>query len=208
MPQNVANRVRDFENGRRLYPRRGDLDADAGVYSLIGEALLGRWQVYQRLASIVRRPRIAEVDADAVASMMLDDYSSTITYVSKLGEAWGFVPIFVWQPTLYTTEKVLTDYERELTARVAASPIHAPLAAVHQAVSRRIGSEINAENPAVFLDFSCVFDGMTEPIFGDEIGHTYEEANPVIVEALWPILGAALAGPAESATVKVSGPCS
>lgn len=105
-----------------------------------------------------------------------------------MADDYGFEVMYVWQPSLYTTQKSLTPFEQILMGALDADPFHVTSKTVHATLAQSIDSAMAEVAPGRFLNLSQLFAGDTTDVFMDEIGHTTEEANKAVVEAILPVL--------------------
>ena len=117
-------------------------------------------------------------------------YSETARIVEALAASYGFQPIYVWQPALLSTHKRLTA--REAWLQRPQVDFVGKVRDLHMAVPPLIGPAMRPLVDDRFIDATDVFGDDPLDIFVDVFGHTYERANPLIVEAIMPSLGAAV----------------
>jgi len=127
-----------------------------------------------------------------LAFRVVEDYASTARLVEALADEYHFQAIYIWQPTVYSTTKPLAAYEKYLMGEIDADPYQATLKAVHTLITQSIDSAMADVAPQRFLNLSALFASDTAARFVDTIGHTTEEANGPIVEAMLPALKSAL----------------
>lgn len=192
LPLNEENRARDFHLGRTVFAWETDVRTQARALANLAAAGASRFELVRWLQ---QRTQAATPPPDV--SRLADSLVATYARTVRLVEAWaareGFVPVYVWQPTLHATAKPLTAGEQGFQRAHDGDPQQRALRALHQAVATRIDSVVRPLAGWRFVNLSRVFDTVVAPVFADGIGHTYEEANPVIVRALAPTLARALA---------------
>jgi hypothetical protein len=189
IPQNEFSRERDFVLGRRVFAWEQDLGTEVRALGALGTAAVQRLQFLARLSRLLRGvTQTGQSPEDReLARSYVDSYLSTVAIVDALGEAYGFVPIHVWQPTIHSTGKSLTAWESAILSEATSNDYGRRLVSVHRLVKREL--ETRARSLIVdcrLLMLTEAFDAETGPIFADRIGHTYERANTIVVERLLP----------------------
>jgi len=192
IPQNERNRERDFQLGLTAFSWRHDIGAELRALGSVVEIASYRSALSQWVLRLVRRQQWEGPDPEELAPRVIDTYVDTARLVETLANAYNFQAIYVWQPTLHSTDKRLTTYESTLMGAIDADPYHVKMKAVHGLVSRSIDHAMAGVASGRFLNLSALFAGEGAPVFVDEIGHTTEEANKPLVEAMLPLLRAAL----------------
>ena len=180
-PQNEANRVADFERGRSIAAVSGPgLANDARVFLRSAATAMGRLEFVGRLT---RRRQASPTPAptDSLARDMVRVFAANARTVESLAATYGFTPVYVWQPALLATGKPLTARERWLR-----DP--GRIGDLHRAVPPVIDSAMHAVAGARFIDATALFDGDSLEVFADLYGHTYERANPRVVDTLMTLL--------------------
>jgi hypothetical protein len=119
-------------------------------------------------------------------------YAENVRMIESLARTYGFTPIYVWQPTLHATRKVLTPYERALMKGIDNEPAQRRLKEVHFAVLPLLDSAVTLQAPGRFVNASSAFAGDTIAVYSDQIGHNTENAIPPIVDTFWPTLRSAV----------------
>jgi hypothetical protein len=193
IPQNEAKRVAEFQMGRKLDRQpSAELREDvSAVVMLVGEAAK-RFAFVNALRSLRPPPTPTFIAADSAARSMTHVYVETARVVEGLATQYGFTPIYVWQPTIHSTRKVLTPFETRVMEQIRQSPFHARLAEVHRAVPPLLGLEMAKVAPGRFVSGDTLFSGDPLPVYIDLIGHTTETAIPRTVDAFWPMLRTAV----------------
>jgi hypothetical protein len=190
IPENEQKRVDEFTLGRKLdrtlagHGLRSDLRA-LGALTLEGTHHLELTQQLKRLVSH-REPTIAP--AESLIRDMVRVYGENVRLVEALARAYNFTPIYVWQPTLQGTDKVMTPYEKRLAQIDAENAFDRRLTEVYRGAPTRLDSVIPMIASTRFIDATHAFQGKTLPAFTDPVGHNTEEAVPLIVDAFWPAL--------------------
>lgn len=192
-PINERNRVRDFELGRDLFWWETTLRAEARAARRLVLSGAERLQLLNRLRRLFARepeavsnPRDDSVASDAI----IKSYLGTARWVQALGHEYHFVPVFVWQPTIHTTKKTMTS--REAGLRGGAGPYTRGLISLHRAVAAKIDETAGLVLGPSFVNLTTIFDNDRKAIYVDGVGHTNEEANEQLAEALGPVISAAL----------------
>jgi len=127
-----------------------------------------------------RYARLSDDERHALAQRVAETYLRNVAVARRLALSSQVVPVFVWQPTLYTSRKVLSDYERGVLA--GANPANANL-------MRRVDREIHAALPShpELHDFSGMLDTLSGTAFEDG-WHLLPRGNAVIARALLDLL--------------------
>lgn len=193
LPQNEINRARDFALGRQLFAWETGIDDELRAVSAAGLALAQRIHVVRRLRQLLPAPAEPPYDADTLALAVARLYGGTVELVEALAGAYGFVPLYAWQPSLHGSTKPRTPFEASLMARLDASPFHRAMVDVHRAAPGLLRRHLPASAVPRFLDLSGVFADDSSAVFTDLIGHTTERANDRIVSVLAPHVERALA---------------
>ncbi len=179
---NESNRRADF-NLSRSEPRlaatlASRLLQDSGL-SRIARSL--RQRIAPDLASTrldVPRPAAVELVPEIVRV-----YAENVEFIRALGLAYGFEPVFCWQPVVFT-KQTLTAFERAQAAKYQA------LAQTFRAVRDTVQSTRALGARPDFHDLSARLDDHTETCFIDYC-HTTEKAGEQLAAAmLGPILEA------------------
>lgn len=190
VPQNEGNRIREFQTGRRLFDWRSDARTDLRAVGTGVTALAERSRIISRLRTLLpsANPQPADPTADTeLAVRFVDQYVATARLYMALGNAEGFCPVLLWQPSLQNTRKPLTAFEKQLDSSATASPFGARLKTLHTAVLAELRRrEAAGTLPPVIAIVSDAFDAESEAIFTDEIGHTNERGT----ERLLPVVTA------------------
>jgi hypothetical protein len=118
----------------------------------------------------------------ANARQMADRYRRNMAFVGKLGEAYGFQAVFLWQPNLFTTGKAPTDEEADILQNDAKSAVWRPgFEVAHQVVKETMLDEEG------FYDLCDVLDPIEECIFFD-LCHVSSIANQAIGDRIADVL--------------------
>jgi lysophospholipase L1-like esterase len=140
-------------------------------------------RVIQRLPFISRNANalITAANADQHADAVVRLYLRNVQDIAAIAKAHDIVPVFLWQPDIFTTKKQLSAYERQVAESQPA------LKLLSDAVRRKL-----LANPALkdyrFFDISDAVDGLDASThFLDEV-HVSFEANRMIAERIAAIL--------------------
>lgn len=196
LPLNEHHRATEFALGRaldrRLYP--------VGLERELGPALeLGR-QAFERLAFVEwvrskkRGPPPPMLRPDSVAAWTVRSYANTVRSVEALAAAYGFTPVYVWQPNLHATEKQLDPYEKRLRAQIEKDSLHHTAQGAHRLIPALLDSAMRGVAAGRFVNETKLFAGDPQPVYVDRVGHNTEGAVPTIVDGFWPALEAAVKG--------------
>lgn len=183
LPQNEGNRAADFELGRSAFNHETDLLAEARAIGSGMAVVAGRLQWFERIKRFRGAPP-QEVDGDAAALALVEDYTATVRMVESLGHEFGFRTIYAWQPALHGNSKPPTAFEQTLLEEIERSAFHSNLRAVHRSVPGRLEAAMSALVPGRFLNLSAIFAEDSSNVFVDVIGHTTEAASARIASAL------------------------
>jgi hypothetical protein len=133
-------------------------------------------RVRQQLASSSDNANFI-VDQTSVGSHADGIVTLYLKNVQDIAEAHGIVPVFAWNPSVYTTKKPLSEYERQIFAQQPAERL------LTQAVHDRIAS-----NPTLrryhFVDLTGVLDGLDNTTYFLDETHVSFEINKLIAEKL------------------------
>lgn len=194
IPQNESKRATEFELGRAI-DRSGfaqglgkDLHA---LGALAGEAFK-QSELVQAVLSVKRPPAPRYVSADSAARSVVRIYRENVRVIESVAHAYGFVPIYVWQPSVHSTRKKLTPFEQRIHRQIAADSFQTRLRDVQLAVPALLDPVMDSLAPGRFVDADRIFDDDTLGVFVDRIGHNAERSVPRIVDAFWPKLEAAV----------------
>lgn len=197
IPQNEANRVEDFDRGRRLVAEsRPGFANDLRSLLHLGGGVLNRLQFVQRLTERRTSGSVASlVNVDSAAQGIARMYAANVQVVEALAARFGFRAIYVWQPALFSTNKRLTARERWLLRPVERDPKIQRIRDVQRAVPQELRAAVVPLVGARFVDVTHLFDGDTLEVFVDLYGHTYERVNPRVIDSIMPQLSAAILQP-------------
>jgi hypothetical protein len=188
---NEINRVREFNL----------LQSPARLATALGSNLIKNSSLFRFARSASGRlglskesqvgPR-SQSELDHLAEEVVKGYTANLKLIEVLGKAYGFQPIFVWQPAIFAKPH-LVPFEQEESQKYAwASGL---FGRVRVEIER---STALTSNPA-FVDLSGIFDH-TESLAFLDFCHTTEEANAKIAtELVSKILKAGLSPERESA---------
>lgn len=194
LPQNESKRVEEFAFGRVL-DRTGFEHGAAKDTRALGFAFrqfADRLAAVELLKSWLPPPATTYIPADAAALGTVAVFVENVRIVEALAGQYGFKAIYIWQPTVHATTKLLTPYEQKIARQIQADPFQRRLSEVHRAILPLIDSAMTNIVRGRFINAASIFQGDGRHIFVDLIGHTSESATPTIVDAFWPQLAAAV----------------
>ena len=120
---------------------------------------------------------------------MVEAYAANLRLIRLLAGAYGFRPLFFWQPVITTKRDKTADerfFESEFTADLDAR--RRLFAAVID--ERRRHPEL--ADAADAIDLSRLFDDRPDPVYID-LYHLSEAGNAAVAEAMLPAVAAAIA---------------
>jgi hypothetical protein len=192
LPINENHRVRDFEFGRDLFWWETTLSVERRAIGRLVMAGAERLQVLRLMRRYIpQRNATAPVD-EVTGTDVIASYLGTARWVQALGREYGFVPVFVWQPTIQASRKPLTANEAALLRAVEAGPWGRRLIALHRDVAAKLEPTLAPALGSSFHDLTDVFNASSETIFVDDVGHTNERASELLADVLRPVLAQAL----------------
>jgi len=118
----------------------------------------------------------------ANAQKMATRYQQNVAFMRKLGEAYGFETVFLWQPNLFTTGKRRTVEETGILENDATTSAWRPGFEIADGVIKETMQEKKA-----FYDLSDVLDRAEGCVFFDAC-HVSAEANRAIADRIAEIL--------------------
>jgi hypothetical protein len=192
LPMNEANRARDFRFGRTVFSWESDLGAQARAFTALGWASVNRLQLMQRLLPHDAGGSAHLPPVHDLADSVITSYEHTVRRVEAWAKTEGFVPLYVWQPSLHATHKALTPGEQQFRDHMEHDGQQRYLRALHDTIALRIDAAVRPLVGARFLNLARVFDTVSVPVFADDLGHIYEGANTLVVRALAPSVAQAL----------------
>ncbi|MGO8900064.1 MAG: SGNH/GDSL hydrolase family protein [Isosphaeraceae bacterium] len=172
---NEVNRVREFNilqsPARLASALTGNLIQNSALYRFAGSlgsrAGLGR----------VKQPRApADTELVGLAMGVVRGYAANLELVEALGRTYGFRPVFVWQPDIFSKPR-LVPFEAEEKAKLAWAI--SLFSEVHRQLERADALVSNSG----FLNLSGIFSE-TESLQFLDFCHTTEEANSRIAGVL------------------------
>jgi hypothetical protein len=208
IPQNEEKRAAEFAMGRKLdrslYGH--GLASDLRAVGTLGLASLEHLELVQRLQSIAHPTSVKTVAVDSAARALTAVYAENVRLIEALAKAYGFTPIYVWQPSLHATGKRVTPYEARLLQALDADPFQHRLRELHRIVPRMLDLTMGTVAPGRFIDDVSLFTGDTVSVFVDQVGHNAEQSVPAIVESFWPALQQAVAPHLATAPIAPASP--
>jgi lysophospholipase L1-like esterase len=175
-----------------LHPdRRGELLA-AAVLAAMPRTV----RRLRRLTGLpLRGPRpdamvdLAGIDIAALAEQVVTAYAVNLRLVRLVAKAYGFRPLFFWQPVLATKRHKTADERRWASDHSADPDARQRLQRAIIAVRRHHPELAEAEDA---IDLSGLFDDRAEPLYID-LYHLSETGNAAVAAAMLPALVDAVA---------------
>jgi lysophospholipase L1-like esterase len=144
------------------------------------------------------------VDIPALAREVVEVYAANLRLIRLLAGAYGFRPLFFWQPVITTKRDKTADerfFEAEFTSNLDAR--RRLFAAILD--QRRRHSELTQAPDCV--DLSGLFDDRPDPVYID-LYHLSEAGNAAIAEAMLPAVAAAADGRESNLAMQLRRPSS
>ena len=162
IPQNEWNRRAEFNLSARQIQvwRLAVFGPNTGLYM---------FRLLHRLRHAPEAGQSAPLDAE-LARGVRDVYWTNVRTIQALGQAYGFVPLFYWQPVLYDKPQ-RTPFEERLKATQPAAfePFFA-------AVRNGLKTDAEGQEMEGFHDIGGLFETVSDPLFID-FSHISEEGN-------------------------------
>ena len=194
VPQNESKRAAEFAMGRTLdrssygQGTRRDLSR----LGMLGGQAIQQLAIVGWIKGLKPAPAAAYPPAESAARGTARVYAENVRLVEALAARYGFTPIYVWQPNLHASEKVLDPFEQRLRRRIAGDAFHRRIQEVHRMIPPMVDSVMATIVPRDrFVQDADLFRGDTLPVYTDWLGHTTEVSVPRIVDTFWPALKAA-----------------
>ena len=122
----------------------------------------------------------AVADKGALAHAVAETYLNNIKLVQVLAQAYGFAPLFYWQPVIYA-KRYLTEYERQSLELDVHYPGMKEFYQDTYATLRQSSAGLNKN--IAFHDISTIFSDAREPIFVD-FNHMGGKGNSLIARRM------------------------
>jgi lysophospholipase L1-like esterase len=167
LPQNESNRELEYNITKRYNTLRKEF-----FLKTIDQFYLTK--TLKNWTNIGRPSKSAVKDTNGLEKKILDVYLNNIKIIVALGKAYGFVPIFYWEPVIYT-KKNLTHFEQKYISK----PIGALYDTTH-ALLKVNQSKLVDYN---FHDITGLFLETKEPVYLDYC-HSNEEAHKIIARRI------------------------
>ncbi|QEH37333.1 hypothetical protein OJF2_59230 [Aquisphaera giovannonii] len=171
---NEGNRVREFNllqsTGRLTGALLGNLATSSALYRVaIGiRTRLG-------IAGPVR-PVPSQYRLDQLVEGVVGGYEANVAMIEALGREYGFRPLLVWQPVVFS-KRTLVPFEAEEAAKFHwVRPLF-------EEVHRRLRESPALKGDAAFLDLSGRLDGLESLAYLDYC-HVTEEANELLATSI------------------------
>jgi lysophospholipase L1-like esterase len=132
------------------------------------------------------------IPADSGARLTSRAYAATTRVVEALAQEYGFVPIYVWQPTIHSTSKPLAPFEQSVMNGILRNPTQLRMREVHLATPSMLDSLLKPVLGPRFVNASGLFARDSSEVYTDRVGHNTERSIPTIIDAFWPPLHAAV----------------
>lgn len=192
LPQNEWNRVDDFVRGREFVQASAPGMANDEKWAKTILGLAARRSEFARLINehASPGPSTSLISTDSAVRGIVNAYAANVPIVEALAKKYGFHVIYVWQPALLSGNKPLSKREKWLLDADTRMTITV-LRKVHAELPRLIGDAVRPIVGSRFIDATSVFSDDSSDVYVDLFGHTYESANPRIVDSLMPQLSAA-----------------
>ena len=123
--------------------------------------------------NLILSPGTVDQHAEIIASIYLQNVHDIVA----LAKSRGVVPVFFWQPDIFTTRKPLTARELAIRER------HPSLRILSQAVSRKVSSSEYLRD-VLFFNIADTFDSLDQRDQFLDFCHVTEEANRVVAERM------------------------
>ena len=190
LPQNESKRAAEFALGRAI-DRSGfeqGFSKDMKALRALGAEAIKQSALYNWAQSKKPRPQLTYISADSAARGTAHVYAENMRAVEALAKTYGFDALYVWQPNVHSTEKILTPFESALMKSIKADDFQRRNRETQQRIPPILDSAMATVAPGRFVDASSLFRGDTLAVYTDRIGHNTEAAVPPIVDAFWPTL--------------------
>jgi lysophospholipase L1-like esterase len=185
IPQNEANRVREFNFMKKPVRERLRLIARDAALRLAVRRLLGAFTAADDKGLVVQLDEAApgaSLDVEQstrLARQVIDAYWSNVELVRALGEHYKFKSLFYWQPTV-SDKPSLTAYEQECRAEM--KPIDRFYQQTYAALRDR---QLGQPGAPWIQDLTSIFSTVSEPVFVDRF-HLGEPGNEMIARQMLP----------------------
>ena len=105
---------------------------------------------------------------------LVEVYLNNLKIITALGKAYGFVPLFYWQPVIYT-KNTLTSFEKQFAPK--------PLGDLYRQSHAVMQAKYQKFAPYHFFDISGIFSNSNHEVYLD-FCHVNEEANQIIAQRI------------------------
>jgi hypothetical protein len=129
---------------------------------------------------------LTQIDLAGLAGDVIAVYRANLRLVRALAVAYGFTPLFFWQPAIATKATKTADEERWAREHTSDPESRARLHTAIIAERRRCHQSADA------IDLSALFDRWADPVYID-LYHLSEAGNAAAAEAMLPAVAAAVA---------------
>ncbi|MEO7458052.1 MAG: SGNH/GDSL hydrolase family protein [Gemmatimonadaceae bacterium] len=194
IPQNESKRANEFAVGRTL--DRASFERGLGkdlraLRFLVGEGF-NQLAIVDWLKSKKPKAPLTYVSADVAARGTVGVYAENMRIVEGLAKIHGFTAVYVWQPSVHSTEKTLTPFEARIAKQIEGSDFEHRIQETQRIIPGMLDTAMAGVAPGRFVDASGLFKGDTMSVYVDRIGHNTEASVPRIVDAFWPALQGAV----------------
>jgi lysophospholipase L1-like esterase len=156
-----------------------------------------------RLAQSIRRrlgqdtspkyPATAEAELRRLADGVVEGYLANVRMIEALGSHYGFRPLFVWQPVIFSKPRMVPFEQEEAEKYAWTRPLF-------QEVLARVACRSELTTDPAYHNTSAIFAETNEMVFID-FCHVTEQANARIAEVVTEhVIGAFKSGAPESRT--------
>jgi len=128
----------------------------------------------------------SDVDPDSLAADVVETYLGNSSIVEALAMQYGFEYLFIWQPSVWFSEKKLTEYELDIYEGEFEFFFagYDPAFKVLYTATYSLFEEV-AVDSLRYLSFAGIFDDVEETVYNDYSGvHVEPWANKMIAEEL------------------------
>jgi lysophospholipase L1-like esterase len=151
------------------------------ILSLLGMAGVPGFKAYQPSSRLSIDRLVTEDDADIHAERIIAQYVHNVKDAAAIARAHDILPVFFWQPDIYSTKKELTTYETDVRTE------HPGMRLLADAVRTRLQKEESLSSYA-FFDLSGALDDLAAAPHFFDYCHLSDGGNRRVAEAMMPVL--------------------
>ncbi len=151
---------------------RAALDNKVGIGWSNFALLLQR--IYRHRSTTSIDAIITPQNADQYAEKIVDQYKRMVIDINHLARGKGVIPVFIWQPDIYSTEKKFTPYEQSIIDQ------HPGVKLLSLATHRRISAVDFGPEDVIFVDMSDAFKGVDDRNHFYDPDHVDVELNKIV----------------------------